>query len=357
VIAQHQTRFNEDTGTPMSTASGLYILIYDTGPTNGSVRVARPASSSLSSPRWYDAYGNQPNGDPITPDTENDSQSEPTDLSYRGESYNGFTGIQYLRARHYETSTGRFGSVDPYAGEATNPLTLHKYGYVHGNPISGADPSGMMTAVIQLNGGMAIAGVIQSLNVSVVAAAVGTTGAALLVAAAHELYQSVIELQLANVTTSMITLAPVVSDISAFVGAIRSAAVAAAAATGINWRTLLRTPIFPAIRSFYPTIYTHNVTALAATPHWFVLNYAGVGAGRAQRRANLRGLAAAGTFLSWDEYPYASTMQGSGFPVPVSLAKVPIWENRVQGGFLSAFYRLRLKGATGKAFMVVPINI
>ncbi len=36
--------------------------------------------------------------------------------------------------------------LDPFAGNMQDPLSLHKYAYVHGDPVQGADPSGEFTA-------------------------------------------------------------------------------------------------------------------------------------------------------------------------------------------------------------------
>lgn len=37
----------------------------------------------------------------------------------------------------------RFSRVDPFGGNLNDPLSLHKYLYVHGDPIQGADPTGL----------------------------------------------------------------------------------------------------------------------------------------------------------------------------------------------------------------------
>lgn len=68
-----------------------------------------------------------------------------TALLYSGEFTNANTGGQYLRARYYDASVGRFNRVDPFAGSRSNPLTFHKYGYTHGNPVSGVDPNGLFS--------------------------------------------------------------------------------------------------------------------------------------------------------------------------------------------------------------------
>ena len=53
---------------------------------------------------------------------------------------------------------------------------------------------------------------------------------------------------------------------------------------------------------------------------------------------------------SCDEYPFASTAEGG--PGKASIASVPLWEQRRQGGDLLAFYR-RHRIGNGDAFVVV----
>ena len=52
------------------------------------------------------------------------------------------TGLYYLRARYYDTYTGRFISEDSYWGEDKNPLSLNLYTYCENDPIMFTDPSG-----------------------------------------------------------------------------------------------------------------------------------------------------------------------------------------------------------------------
>lgn len=48
----------------------------------------------------------------------------------------------------YMPTTGRFNRLDPFAGDLLDPLSFHKYGYVHNDPIQGIDPNGtFFTAV------------------------------------------------------------------------------------------------------------------------------------------------------------------------------------------------------------------
>jgi RHS repeat-associated protein len=66
-----------------------------------------------------------------------------TTYLYSGESFDFNIGQQYLRARFYDATTGRFNRLDPFAGNSSDPQSFHKYAYVHGDPIQGIDPTGM----------------------------------------------------------------------------------------------------------------------------------------------------------------------------------------------------------------------
>jgi RHS repeat-associated protein len=64
----------------------------------------------------------------------------------------GYTGQQnltgstiHLRARAYDPSSAVFLQRDRYAGRLSNPLTLNRYAYTLGNPVSHSDPSGRNT--------------------------------------------------------------------------------------------------------------------------------------------------------------------------------------------------------------------
>jgi RHS repeat-associated protein len=58
-----------------------------------------------------------------------------TEWSFTGEQHDA-TGLEYVRARYYDASTGRFLSQDPM------PL-LQRYAYANDNPANFVDPSGM----------------------------------------------------------------------------------------------------------------------------------------------------------------------------------------------------------------------
>jgi RHS repeat-associated protein len=61
---------------------------------------------------------------------------------YNAEAVDTNTGLQYLRARYYNSSIGSFITQDTYTGTLEDPLTQNLYTYTGNNPINLADPSG-----------------------------------------------------------------------------------------------------------------------------------------------------------------------------------------------------------------------
>jgi RHS repeat-associated protein len=98
----------------------------------------------------FDAYGNAIGFDPSVALTE---------FLYSGEQFDSKIGQQYLRARYYDPATGRFNRLDPFFGNLSDPHSLHKYLYIHANPINGIDPNGLTTMSLSMaiNIGMSIA--------------------------------------------------------------------------------------------------------------------------------------------------------------------------------------------------------
>jgi RHS repeat-associated protein len=64
-----------------------------------------------------------------------------TEFSFTGEQ-NDPNGLEFLRARYYDPSTGRFLSRDRKPGRMTAPLTQNRYAYALDNPVNMTDPSG-----------------------------------------------------------------------------------------------------------------------------------------------------------------------------------------------------------------------
>lgn len=60
------------------------------------------------------------------------------------------------QARYLNVNTGRFQTMDTYAGDNEEPLSLHKYLYGEDNPVDGSDPSGEFDVDIDLGLGSSI---------------------------------------------------------------------------------------------------------------------------------------------------------------------------------------------------------
>lgn len=105
---------------------------------HGDVVELRNAAGELLNQYSYDIWGNP----------EKVMGSNHNIFRYSGEYWDEDTGLQYLRARWYDPSIGRFISEDTYEGDVTNPLTLNLYTYVHNNPLIYVDPSGNRIVVV-----------------------------------------------------------------------------------------------------------------------------------------------------------------------------------------------------------------
>ena len=115
---------------------------------HGSTRLLTSATSAIANRFDYDAYGKNLFSANVT-------SPASTDMLYSGEQFDPNLQMQYLRARYYDQNNGRFNRVDPFAGNNSDPQSLHKYAYCHGNPVMGIDPSGNMS-MVQLMTGMTL---------------------------------------------------------------------------------------------------------------------------------------------------------------------------------------------------------
>ena len=80
----------------------------------------------------YDAYGNTTKS--------NNTLNNP--YQYNAEYTDSSTGLQYLRARYYDSSQGRFTTKDTLLGSTDKPITRNLYTYCGNNPLNITDPSG-----------------------------------------------------------------------------------------------------------------------------------------------------------------------------------------------------------------------
>jgi RHS repeat-associated protein len=60
-----------------------------------------------------------------------------------GEAADPLEGMDYMHARYYTFTLGRFMSVDPVSGEVGSSQSWNRYAYVRGNPVNMMDPWGL----------------------------------------------------------------------------------------------------------------------------------------------------------------------------------------------------------------------
>jgi RHS repeat-associated protein len=106
----------------------------------GSTRLLTDTAGILTDKYTYDAFGQTVEH---TGDTDNV-------YLFAGEHHDYATGLDYLRARHMNSSIGRFLSRDPFTGDMMTPTTLHPYIYAADNPVNFVDPSGQLFTLIGL---------------------------------------------------------------------------------------------------------------------------------------------------------------------------------------------------------------
>jgi len=110
-------------------SSGVHYYVYDG---HGSVRHLTNASGAVTDSYEYDAFGMQL------------ATSGGTHNAFRfaGESLDTDLNLYFLRARYMDVRTGRFHTADTFEGFEDQPMSLHRYLYVAGDPINRVDPSG-----------------------------------------------------------------------------------------------------------------------------------------------------------------------------------------------------------------------
>lgn len=64
------------------------------------------------------------------------------DYTYTGKERDEDTELLYYEARYYDSTIGRFISLDPWGGDTADPQSFNKYAYVRNNPLKYVDPDG-----------------------------------------------------------------------------------------------------------------------------------------------------------------------------------------------------------------------
>jgi RHS repeat-associated protein/uncharacterized repeat protein (TIGR01451 family) len=98
----------------------------------GSVRFLTNAAGTITDRYDYDTFGSL-----ITM-----TGSTPNRYLFTGEQLDANLGLYYLRARYYNTDSGRFWSRDSLEVNPNDPYELNRYVYVANNPVNATDPTG-----------------------------------------------------------------------------------------------------------------------------------------------------------------------------------------------------------------------
>jgi RHS repeat-associated protein len=97
------------------------------------VVAATNANGQVVAQMAYDAFGKV---------LSQSGQSQDLRYAYTGRPMDKDIGLQYNRARYYDSFSARWDRLDEYRGNLIVPASLQRYVYVNSNPISARDPSG-----------------------------------------------------------------------------------------------------------------------------------------------------------------------------------------------------------------------
>jgi RHS repeat-associated protein len=99
----------------------------------------------------YDGFGQ------LLPDTGNVTEPH-NHFTFSGKEWDENTELYDFGARNYDASAGVWLTADPYRGEISPPLSLHRSAYVHQSPISYGDDYGYRLTEYDGGGGAGAGG-------------------------------------------------------------------------------------------------------------------------------------------------------------------------------------------------------
>lgn len=120
----------------------------------GSVRYLTDSLGSVTDTYDYDAFGNLINS----------TDSTPNNYLYQGQQFDPALHVYYNRARYLDTTSGRFLTIDPYLGNLSDALSLHRYLYARLDPVDRNDPTGQQFSMAEVSISIDIDSTLESLN-------------------------------------------------------------------------------------------------------------------------------------------------------------------------------------------------
>jgi len=124
------------TGSAGATATGWYLP-------DGRSSVAQVATTAGD-------VVSQPMLDPWGTDAATNPGWEGPTFGFNGELSDPGTGLQYLRSRWYEPTSGRFVSQDSVIGSVGDPASFNRYTYALSDPVNRMDPGGRLSVPYQV---------------------------------------------------------------------------------------------------------------------------------------------------------------------------------------------------------------
>ena len=320
-----------DVLSQFDSVNGYLALLVDG---HGSTRAIANANGLVVQQYGYDAYGNAHGFD---------ADQALTRLLYSGEQFNPTTGLQYLRARWYDPTSGRFNRLDPYFGDQGSPLSFHKYAYAHMNPVMGTDPSGLLierAIVLGIIGVSFSYWALMGSNQMMMNFTTPNVFEAVLAALPYDYDQEYTRLGLNQISKD-----------------IRLAMTRAWDRGEIARNSNLK--VFPVSQFKYGSVFFNHMLGMVKRGKFVAdkLTYLGIVRGwiiaqgyNKNRQEAMKGVP---TKSGWDrdEYPYASTIQGGA---KSTVSYVDPSENRSHGGSLGWFYTRQL-GEMRKSFHVLLV--